>query len=134
MLMVLNLRTFIEDNLRMYQGAKCLGKVNGPQHENPDFDDPFFDDYSEAQAFCNGSADGIVCPMRDACLQYALTNNCQKGVWGGMTPKGRRALRKRWPPDKLTEPREEWTWMPEHEAVAGINLPDDPEDYEDDGA
>lgn len=36
-----------------------------------------------------------VCPVRDACLQYALATNQTEGVWGGMTGPERRRLRRR---------------------------------------
>lgn len=52
---------------------------------NPDrfFDE---DDPSEALALCGR------CPVRAACLDYALDHE-QHGVWGGTTPAERRALR-----------------------------------------
>lgn len=33
------------------------------------------------------------CPVRDQCLAYALDNNEEHGVWGGLSPKERRRLR-----------------------------------------
>lgn len=33
-----------------------------------------------------------VCPVRAACLRYALTKKEEFGVWGGMTTSERRAL------------------------------------------
>lgn len=35
------------------------------------------------------------CPVREACLGYALTTNQTEGVWGGMTGPERRRLRRR---------------------------------------
>lgn len=32
------------------------------------------------------------CPVREICLQYALDNDEQWGIWGGMTAKERRLL------------------------------------------
>jgi WhiB family redox-sensing transcriptional regulator len=32
------------------------------------------------------------CPVRDACLAFALRNREEFGVWGGLTHRGRRAL------------------------------------------
>lgn len=125
--MVLNLRTLFDDNIRWIKLGKCYGKVCGPYHENPDWDDPWFDDHEVAQDFCNGESDGVICPVRESCLQYALVNNSRYGVWGGMTPRGRQGLRKRWPPRKLSEPRDEWHYMREEEAVQGV----DPADLDD---
>ena len=33
------------------------------------------------------------CPVRQACLDYAITNRIASGVWGGLTERERRALR-----------------------------------------
>jgi len=35
------------------------------------------------------------CPVREACLQYALSTNQTEGIWGGMTGAERRRLRRR---------------------------------------
>ncbi len=35
------------------------------------------------------------CPVREACLRYALATNQTEGVWGGMTGPERRRLRRR---------------------------------------
>lgn len=34
------------------------------------------------------------CPIRNKCLEYALVANEQAGVWGGMSPAERRAMRR----------------------------------------
>lgn len=34
------------------------------------------------------------CPVKDTCLDYALTNDERLGVWGGTSPADRRRLRK----------------------------------------
>jgi len=36
------------------------------------------------------------CPVRQPCLDYAITNRIAYGVWGGLTERERRALRSRW--------------------------------------
>jgi WhiB family redox-sensing transcriptional regulator len=43
--------------------------------------------YSAAKQFCNQ------CPVRDACLAYALAAPEVHGVWGGFAPKERQAMR-----------------------------------------
>jgi hypothetical protein len=101
--MVLHLRLNAPEN---WEGAKCeMVKVTRDV-------DPFFDSPEDAVEFCNGDADGVVCPLRDQCLLFALTNNCAWGVYGGMTEDDRRALRKKWPLKSGKEPRPEWVWMP----------------------
>ena len=36
------------------------------------------------------------CPVREPCLDYAVTNRISHGIWGGLTERERRALRSRW--------------------------------------
>jgi WhiB family redox-sensing transcriptional regulator len=42
-----------------------------------------------AKAICAG------CPVRDACLNWALSTHQDDGVWGGLTDTERRRLRRR---------------------------------------
>ena len=35
------------------------------------------------------------CDVREACLRFALETNQADGIWGGMVPKARRALRRK---------------------------------------
>jgi len=44
---------------------------------------------AEAKEVCRG------CPVREACLRYALDTGQEGGVWGGLTEEERRALRRR---------------------------------------
>ena len=43
----------------------------------------------EAKAIC------AECPVREACLQYALATNQAAGVWGGLDAGDRRRMRRR---------------------------------------
>ena len=36
------------------------------------------------------------CPVRQPCLDYAVTNRIVHGVWGGLTERERRALQSGW--------------------------------------
>ena len=36
------------------------------------------------------------CPVRQPCLDYAISNRIVHGIWGGLTERERRALRSRW--------------------------------------
>ncbi len=42
-----------------------------------------------AKAIC------AICPVREDCLNYAISTNQPEGVWGGMTGPERRRLRRR---------------------------------------
>jgi len=44
---------------------------------------------AEAKAVC------ARCPVRDACLAYALATDQDAGIWGGLTEEERRGLRRR---------------------------------------
>ncbi|WLQ38903.1 WhiB family transcriptional regulator [Streptomyces laculatispora] len=43
----------------------------------------------DAKAVCHG------CPVREVCLQWALENGQDSGVWGGLGEDERRALKRR---------------------------------------
>ncbi len=67
-------------NLSWRQRAACRGV-------DPDVFYPATDEEAEpAKAIC------AVCPVRSACLEYALVNRERDGVWGGATEKERRRL------------------------------------------
>ena len=74
-------------------------------------------DLEPAVRFCNGTDDGVVCPVRDECLIFALLNNEKTGVWGGSTPQTRKAIRRQWPSEARKDPRPEWRWLSEQDAM-----------------
>jgi WhiB family redox-sensing transcriptional regulator len=51
---------------------------------------PAVDQIEEAKVICRG------CPVRLVCLQYALANHQDDGIWGGYDEGERRELRRRW--------------------------------------
>jgi Transcription factor WhiB len=117
-----------------WEGAKCLGRVK----KTGDFEGEFFPEdqksFAPGVAFCNGTDDKAPCAIRHECLLFALTNNCKIGVWGGTTPGTRKALRKKWPLRRGKEPRPEWKYYSEEDALALINgelSGDDDDDDED---
>lgn len=63
------------------QHARCKGV--DPEVFHPSEED---DDATEAKAIC------AVCPVREACLEHALTVREKHGVWGGLTERERRRL------------------------------------------
>jgi hypothetical protein len=101
-----------------WDDAKCLDIT-----VNKDYD-PFFSedevDIEEAVNFCNGEADGRVCPIREQCLLFALTNNEKFGIWGGSTEITRKAIRKKYP-SRGGKRNENWHWMTEQEALEGLD-------------
>lgn len=45
-----------------------------------------------AKAVCNGTGDRPPCPVREACLAWALDADERYGVWGGLSPNERKKL------------------------------------------
>ena len=67
-------------NLSWRQRAACRGV-------DPDIFYPVSDDDAgAAKAIC------AQCPVREACLEYALVNRERDGVWGGATERERRRI------------------------------------------
>lgn len=69
-----------------------------------------FDRYRSDKAACRGCAPDLwypergeshrhaidicnTCPVRDDCLEFALTNNERYGIWGGYSERQRRRMR-----------------------------------------
>jgi len=48
---------------------------------------PALEQIAAAKAIC------VRCPVRDACLRYALATGQGPGIWGGLTEDERRGLR-----------------------------------------
>lgn len=59
------------------------GNAHHAEHGDPE--------RSEAIKVCKGAPGKPGCPVRAACLQYGLAE--KRGVWGGLTPSGRRRIR-----------------------------------------
>ena len=38
----------------------------------------------------------VTCPVRQQCLEFAITTNQEYGVWGGADEEERRVIRRRW--------------------------------------
>jgi WhiB family redox-sensing transcriptional regulator len=38
----------------------------------------------------------VGCPVRQACLEFAITTNQEYGVWGGHSEEERRVIRRQW--------------------------------------
>jgi WhiB family redox-sensing transcriptional regulator len=53
------------------------------------------DSNNPAKRICNGARGFAPCPVRDLCLEYALTNAEAFGVWGGMGERERSAILKK---------------------------------------
>jgi WhiB family transcriptional regulator, redox-sensing transcriptional regulator len=67
-------------------GARCAQRDQDPEIWFPANGDRAAAE--RAKAICR------VCPVRSACLEWALAANERTGIWGGTTPNERRALRR----------------------------------------
>lgn len=56
----------------------------------------FFPDKEDVEAIGRAKAVCATCPVAAECLTWAIESNQGEGIWGGHTPKERRALRRRW--------------------------------------
>ncbi|MDQ3781538.1 MAG: WhiB family transcriptional regulator [Actinomycetota bacterium] len=55
----------------------------------------FFPVGEDAESVAPAKAICAICPVREDCLNYAISTNQPEGVWGGMTGPERRRLRRR---------------------------------------
>jgi WhiB family redox-sensing transcriptional regulator len=46
----------------------------------------------DAKRLCTGDGDIAPCPVRERCLDYALTNGERFGVWGGLSERERNKI------------------------------------------
>lgn len=89
---------FEDDNVRQkyYRLVKAVHEKTDEipcTKEDPDLYTESWADSSNLSAhkaakLCDG------CPVKDLCLDYAISNNETHGVWGGQTPRDRKKLRK----------------------------------------
>lgn len=71
-----------------WNAAVC--RAEDPQLFFPVGEGPVAKKWAEkAKAVC------ATCPVMDECLQWALDNGQDAGIWGGLTPRELRALRRR---------------------------------------
>jgi WhiB family redox-sensing transcriptional regulator len=84
----LNPLTLDIEHPNWYAFAECRGLTTAER------DDIFFssqghnDKVNEARAIC------AVCPVRAECLDHAMTHAEHWGIWGGLTERERRRLRR----------------------------------------
>ena len=57
--------------------------------------DVFFPASEDESATAKAKEICAACPVRETCLQYALSTNQAAGVWGGLDANERRRLRRR---------------------------------------
>jgi len=78
----MRLKTVSEEDKTWQKNGNCRGM-------NPDF---FFPERGastkEAKAVCVG------CPVKEQCLEYALRNSEKFGIWGGLSERERRRIRR----------------------------------------
>ena len=68
-------------NLAWRQQARCRGVDPATFYPVSDEDDAL-----EAKEIC------AECPVREPCLEYAITAREKDGIWGGMTARERRRM------------------------------------------
>lgn len=70
-------------------------KLSALCKERPDID--FFAEFDKRDATNLKEAKKVclACPVRDECLQYAMDNVEDSGIWGGFSSRERRILRRR---------------------------------------
>nr|WP_306418029.1 WhiB family transcriptional regulator [Mycolicibacterium fortuitum] len=73
-------------NRESWQAKGACRKCKTPDDWFPDKEAPPWKTI-DARALCVG------CPVRDQCLQYAMDNPREQGIWGGLTEKERAGLR-----------------------------------------
>jgi len=56
----------------------------------------FFPDKEDLLGIAKAKAICASCPVADDCLTWAIETNQTEGIWGGHTPKERRAIRRVW--------------------------------------
>ncbi|HEX6946316.1 MAG TPA: WhiB family transcriptional regulator [Acidimicrobiia bacterium] len=61
---------------------------------NPEVD--FFPPREDSLAIARARAVCAGCPVAAECLNWALATNQPDGIWGGHTPRERRAIRRVW--------------------------------------
>lgn len=69
--------------------ADAICNLGGPPDPDVSTTDPFFAErrgIDAAKAVCE------TCPVADPCLEYALSNRIDQGVWGGKSERQRMAL------------------------------------------
>ena len=63
------------------QTVSC--RESDPDAWFPDEDRPMASDYTQVKKLCRA------CPIQTMCLEYAITNQEQHGLWGGLTARER---------------------------------------------
>lgn len=78
-----------EDDGAWRERAACRGASN-PDDGGPDFFNESRDNvHRVVSTWC------VPCPVREACLEYALRRKERYGIWGGLSGRARRAARRR---------------------------------------
>lgn len=76
--------------------ARCFG-IEDPEIFFPVRDKDTYKDVAlEAKAVCFGPNGKTPCAVREHCLWYAIENDEQHGIWGGLSHRERNALVRKW--------------------------------------
>ena len=83
----------MEERAWMRQGA-CAGSKTSVFYPD-DEDHANAVRVENAKRICNGDADHAPCPVRETCLEWAITHKEKIGVWGGASERERVRIRRR---------------------------------------
>ena len=82
------LNSGMKDKDRSWIGADCGCNGLHPKYWHPESSEDSVGAYEIARPIC------ATCPLQVRCLEYALANNIDHGMWGGTTPRERRRIRR----------------------------------------
>lgn len=81
--------------IEIWERGKCREVGADLKDFFPDRDrDLYGPSADRAKAVCRGTDGGPVCPVLLECLAYALLTEDRFGIWGGLSPRERNALRR----------------------------------------
>jgi WhiB family transcriptional regulator, redox-sensing transcriptional regulator len=70
-------------------------------HDDPDLFFPISSTGRALRQIAKAKATCAGCPVRQACLEFALEHDLAYGIWGGTTPEDRQAWRRERRPARL---------------------------------
>ncbi len=88
------------DSLTDFAPVRDWRELSACRDTDPDLFFPVGSTGLAAQQIVAAKAVCDVCPAKAPCLQFAIENNQDSGVWGGTSEDERRKLRRAWVKDR----------------------------------